>query len=88
MDHSIEVLHTGFVTHDVKRFVTTRPDGFDYEPGQGVETPARPLGCPIPSGPSPGPGRAPSSREGDFVESLHVALVDLGVDEDDIVLEE
>lgn len=37
MDHSVRLLHTGFVTHDVKRFVTTRPDGLDFEPGQGVE---------------------------------------------------
>lgn len=37
MDHTIEILHTGFVTHDVKQFVVTKPDGFAYEPGQGVE---------------------------------------------------
>jgi len=26
-----------FVTHDVKRFIVTRPEGFEFEPGQGVE---------------------------------------------------
>ncbi|MEY6431484.1 FAD-binding oxidoreductase [Thioalkalicoccus limnaeus] len=28
---------SGFVTHDVKRFIVTRPDGFEFEPGEGVE---------------------------------------------------
>jgi cytochrome-b5 reductase len=28
---------TEFVTHDVKRFIVTRPDGFRFEPGQAVE---------------------------------------------------
>jgi cytochrome-b5 reductase len=37
MDHTVELLHTTFETHDVKRFVTTRPDGLDWAPGQGVE---------------------------------------------------
>jgi ferredoxin-NADP reductase len=37
MEHQIEILHTGFVTHDVKQFITTCPEGFEYEPGQGVE---------------------------------------------------
>lgn len=37
MDFRVEVLMTGFVTHDVKRFVVTRPEGLDYVPGQGVE---------------------------------------------------
>jgi len=27
---------TEFVTHDVKRFILTKPDDFDFEPGQGV----------------------------------------------------
>ena len=26
-----------FVTHDVKRFIVSRPSGFSFEPGQGVE---------------------------------------------------
>jgi len=37
MDHTVELLHTAFVTHDTKQFVTTRPPELDYEPGQGVE---------------------------------------------------
>lgn len=37
MAHKIEVLHTSFVTHDTNQFITTKPDGFDFEPGQGVE---------------------------------------------------
>lgn len=37
MTDQIEILHTGFVTHDTRRFITTRPDGFTFEPGQGVE---------------------------------------------------
>lgn len=37
MDHEVEILHTGFVTHDVLQLVTTRPDGLSFEPGQGVE---------------------------------------------------
>lgn len=37
MEHRAELLHTSFVTHDVKRFVTTRPDGLEHRPGQGVE---------------------------------------------------
>jgi ferredoxin-NADP reductase len=37
MDHTVRILHIGFVTHDVKQFIVTRPDGFEYEPGQGVE---------------------------------------------------
>jgi cytochrome-b5 reductase len=28
---------SGFVTHDTRRFVLERPQGFDFEPGQGVE---------------------------------------------------
>ncbi len=26
-----------FVTHDVKRFIVTKPEGFEFTPGQGVE---------------------------------------------------
>lgn len=37
MEHAIEILHTGFVTHDVQQFVTTRPNDLSFEPGQGVE---------------------------------------------------
>ena len=37
MAERVEILGIGDVTHDVKRFVTTRPDGFDFEPGQATE---------------------------------------------------
>lgn len=36
MKHTVEILMTEFVTHDVKRFIVSRPEGFEYEPGQGV----------------------------------------------------
>jgi cytochrome-b5 reductase len=37
MDYNVSILMTEFVTHDVKRFIVNRPDGFTFEPGQGVE---------------------------------------------------
>lgn len=37
MDHTVTILMTEFVTHDVKRFILTKPDGFTWKPGQGVE---------------------------------------------------
>ena len=37
MEHTVRILHIGFVTHDVRQFIVTRPDGFEYRPGQGVE---------------------------------------------------
>lgn len=37
MTHQVTLLMSGFVTHDVKRFIVTRPEGFEFEPGQGVE---------------------------------------------------
>jgi cytochrome-b5 reductase len=35
--HTVTLLMSEFVTHDVKRFVVSRPAGFAFEPGQGVE---------------------------------------------------
>jgi len=35
--HTVTLLMSEFVTHDVKRFVVSRPAGFTFEPGQGVE---------------------------------------------------
>jgi ferredoxin-NADP reductase len=35
--HTVTLLMSEFVTHDVKRFVISRPPGFAYQPGQGVE---------------------------------------------------
>ena len=37
MEHQATLLMSEFVTHDVKRFVVSRPDGFSFQPGQGVE---------------------------------------------------
>jgi cytochrome-b5 reductase len=37
MEHHATILMTEFITHDVKRFVITRPEGFRWQPGQGVE---------------------------------------------------
>ena len=37
MEQIVRILHIGFVTHDVKQFIVTCPEGFDFEPGQGVE---------------------------------------------------
>jgi ferredoxin-NADP reductase len=37
MDHTVTILMTEFVTHDVKRFILTKPEGFSWQPGQGVE---------------------------------------------------
>jgi len=35
--HRVTLLMSEFVTHDVRRFLFSRPDGFEFEPGQGVE---------------------------------------------------
>lgn len=37
MSYQTTILMTQFVTHDVKRFIVTKPDGFTFTPGQGVE---------------------------------------------------
>ncbi|BCO30657.1 hypothetical protein TspCOW1_07600 [Thiohalobacter sp. COW1] len=37
MDYSTTLLMTGFVTHDVKRYIVEWPEGLEYAPGQGVE---------------------------------------------------
>ena len=37
MTHRTTILMTEFVTHDVKRFIVTKPEMFSFEPGQGVE---------------------------------------------------
>ncbi len=61
------LLMTGFVTHDTRRFVLTRPEGFTFEPGQGVE-----LG--IERDPWRGQGRpfTPTSLPGDRALELMV----------------
>jgi len=37
MNYRATLLMTQFVTHDVKRFIVGKPEGFDFTPGQGVE---------------------------------------------------
>jgi len=37
MEHHAKLLASQFITHDVKRLVLSRPEGFRFEPGQGVE---------------------------------------------------
>ncbi len=37
MNHSVNLLMSQFVTHDVKRFIVSKPAGFSVVPGQGVE---------------------------------------------------
>lgn len=37
MRYSIRLLMSQFVTHDVKRFIVSKPEGFSFVPGQGVE---------------------------------------------------
>lgn len=34
---AVTLLMSEFVTHDVRRFLVSRPPGFNFEPGQGVE---------------------------------------------------
>jgi ferredoxin-NADP reductase len=36
MTHTLELIEIGDVTHDTRRLVFTRPDGFDFEPGQAT----------------------------------------------------
>lgn len=36
MAYTVTLLRSGCVTHDVLRLTTTRPEEFDFEPGQGV----------------------------------------------------
>lgn len=37
MNHTVTILMTEFVTHDVKRFIVSKPDDFSFEAGQGVK---------------------------------------------------
>ena len=37
MDFTVTLMMSEFVTHDVRRFIVARPQGFEFEPGQGVE---------------------------------------------------
>lgn len=62
MEHTVTLLLSEFVTHDVKRFVFTRPEGFDFAPGQGVE-----LAIDEPQWRSQGHPFTPTSLAGDGV---------------------
>jgi cytochrome-b5 reductase len=37
MSHTVTLLMSQFVTHDVKHFIVSKPQGFSIVPGQGVE---------------------------------------------------
>lgn len=37
MSHVVNLLMSQFVTHDVKQFIVSKPEGFSIAPGQGVE---------------------------------------------------
>jgi cytochrome-b5 reductase len=37
MSHIVKLLMSQFVTHDVKHFIVSKPEGFSIVPGQGVE---------------------------------------------------
>jgi len=37
MNHTVKLLMSQFVTHDVKHFIVSKPAGFSVVPGQGVE---------------------------------------------------
>lgn len=37
MEKVSKILKTGFITHDVKRFILTKPDDFEYLPGQATD---------------------------------------------------
>lgn len=35
--YKVQILHTAYVTHDVKRFILKKPKGFRFTPGQATE---------------------------------------------------
>lgn len=35
--HTVKILMTQFVTHDVKRFILEKPEGYNFTPGQATE---------------------------------------------------
>ncbi len=37
MQYTVPILFTGFVTHDVKRFIVEKPEGYEFTPGQAAE---------------------------------------------------
>lgn len=37
MSHKVTILSTGFVTHDVKRYIVSKPEDYDFIPGQATD---------------------------------------------------
>jgi ferredoxin-NADP reductase len=37
MSYTVKILYTGFVTHNVKRFILEKPKGFEFVPGQATD---------------------------------------------------
>ena len=37
MEAAVKILMTEFVTHNVKRYICQRPDGYTFQPGQATE---------------------------------------------------
>lgn len=62
MSFETRLLQSEIITHDVKRFVVARPQGFDFEPGQGVE-----LAIDLPDWRDAGRPFTPTSLPGDGV---------------------
>ena len=36
MDHTVKIIKINQITHDVKEFITQKPEGYTYEPGQAT----------------------------------------------------
>ena len=36
-NHIVKIVETHFITHDVKRFIVEKPEGYDFIPGQATE---------------------------------------------------
>lgn len=36
-EHTVKIIETHYLTHDVKRFVIRKPEGYDFTPGQATE---------------------------------------------------
>ncbi len=62
MNQSATLLMSQFVTHDVKRFIVSKPEGFSFVPGEGVE-----LAIDRPGLADQGRPFTPSGRVGDQV---------------------
>ena len=36
-EHIVKILESSFINHDVKRFITEKPEGYNFIPGQGAD---------------------------------------------------